>query len=145
MGRGIEPICGASVIWSFHSADFLQVVASEPSQSDFKLGHIPLDHWLTLIYMSSRTMYRPRDDVFFSKLRDIFVFHMTPTTEQPKRRYVWGLGVRAKALGTCFAEQLVRRLFRRFAGICSPIWEDRLVKSSDEEEKAALIHGTDFD
>ena len=59
--------------------------------------------------MSSGTMYRPRDEIFFWKLRDILGFHMIPTTEQPKGRCVWGLGLRSRALGTCFAEKLVRR------------------------------------
>ena len=42
---------------------------------------------------------------------------MTPITEQPKGRCVWSLGLRSRALGTCFAEKLVRRFV-------PPIWWD---------------------
>ena len=49
---------------------------------------------------------------FFLKIERYFGFHTpttTPTTGQPKGRCVWGMGLRSRALGTCFAEKLVRR------------------------------------
>ena len=109
MGPGNEPICWVSVIWPFHSAELLGLLASEPPPMIFRPGHIPLDHWLTLTYMSSGTMYRSGDEFFFVKIERYFGFHMAPTTEQPKGRCVWGLGLRSRAPGTCFAEKLVRR------------------------------------
>ena len=54
-------------------------------------------------------MYRPGDEIFFCKLREDLGFHITPTTEQPKGRGVWALGLRAWALGTCFADKTAHR------------------------------------
>ena len=50
-----------------------------------------------------------REMKIFLKLERYFGFHMTPTTEQPNGRCVWGLRLRSRALGSCFAEKLVRR------------------------------------
>ena len=48
-------------------------------------------------------------ELFFCKLRAALGFHITPTTEQPKGRYVWAPGRRSWALGTSFAEKTARR------------------------------------
>ena len=85
------------------------------------LRYIPLDHCLALPSRRAGTTWKPRDENFFRKLRDILGFHMTPTTEQPKGRCVWALELRSRALGTCFAEKSVRRFVRRLVGISSPI------------------------
>ena len=72
-------------------------------------GHIPLDHCRTLTYHCSGTMYRPRDEFFFRKFRDVLRFNMILTTQQPKGRCFWGLGPRSRPLGSCFAEKSVCR------------------------------------
>ena len=77
-------------------------------QPVYRPGHIPLDHRPMLTYERSGTTYRPRGEFFFS-MRDILGFHMTPTTEQAEGRCVWGLGLRSRALETCFAEKLVHQ------------------------------------
>ena len=90
-----------------------------------------IDHWTTALHCHSSAQgpcTDPRDEIFFRKLRDILGFRMTPTTEQPKGRCVWALGLRSRALGTCFAEKSVRR----FVGISSPIWGGGGVLGSEE-------------
>ena len=57
--------------------------------------------------------------------KKILGYHMTPATKQPKGRCVWSLGLRSSALGTCFAEKLVRRFV-------PPIWGG----------DCSILHGT---
>ena len=86
-----------------------------------KTMHIPLDQRQILTCHRSGTMYRPRDEQFCCKLRDALGFHIAPTTEQPKGRRDWALGLRSWALGSSFAEK--KRLagtLRRNVGSFSP-------------------------
>ena len=101
-GPGIEPICGVSVIWPFSSADLLGLLASEPPPIIFRPGHIPLDHWLTLTYMASGTMYRLPDEIFFLKIEIYVGFPHDSNYRGTERKVCLGPGTEIHGTGNLF-------------------------------------------
>ena len=66
----------------------------EPTPAKFKTSAYTSGRLPDTAVLMIRDFVQTERRNLFSKLRDILGFRMTPSTEQPKGRCVWGLGLR---------------------------------------------------